>query len=852
MSGWWNKPADVKYRGLVNHGATCYLNSVLQVLFMTEEFREAVIRLTSPSEEYIDHLLKGLFGELLKRTELLSVDPYSILKALGVNNVCEQQDAAEYFERILRKTGENAAKIFHGRLSHRTECLNCKKVTDSEGPFWHLPLELEDSFGGNYSVENGIKMFFTPTIFDGDNQMYCDRCDDKVDAARKYVITRHPDVLLLMLKRFDFSYQYMSYIKINHIAEVPHTIEIPENQSYELYAVVEHFGDLRGGHYQAVIKSKDEGGEWFVFNDSSVTQLGMNPFPDNVSVVPSSTAYLLFYRKKVADCVISGLCSVRDSNPNIFQDQSQKENLQLDNSTKTLDENISDKEGKIVHMSTEAEPEVRNPEKREINESEEINPYEQRLPEEQTGRERQSERFSQDETKYPPDITMEDAEEQEENRNQLNREDQIQGLVAGETEPTKFGNMQTDNNYDDHVESAEPVALQENLWEHQILPEEVKRKHETENSNTLITTSEEAGTADEAEYNKLLATKHLRYNYNQAENAALNKLEKTEENEQIGEEASDLKENLSTQDNDNIPQSLLNPDENHPDNKHQRRKEMTVDVSKTQPQETEGIDKTHFHKDRPKVDKSGKSKQKDEQSQIRGKRNRSDQGKRENQDHTDRTGENQVEAYSDSPQPYHDEGAEVIKKKHTKKVQTSHDAQNELDLKKNRKNKNYKMAATLIGNQEADGDEETRQENFQSYRNKGSEDAEVRRPGSNQAALERKTIEEDIREFSPSGKDKTKLMIKTITEETRTVNNSNNRKQIKNKNEGNVDLERGNLPSAKEETTILSEPLLLEQQNPTSKKTTRGAKEDEYRLNISSDTDLEAQQKRHDIKKKRS
>mgnify|MGYP000518912043 CR=1 FL=1 len=30
------------YRGLVNEGATCYLNSLLQTLFMTHEFRKNV------------------------------------------------------------------------------------------------------------------------------------------------------------------------------------------------------------------------------------------------------------------------------------------------------------------------------------------------------------------------------------------------------------------------------------------------------------------------------------------------------------------------------------------------------------------------------------------------------------------------------------------------------------------------------------------------------------------------------------------------------------------------------------------------------------------------------------------
>lgn len=37
---------------------------------------------------------------------------------------------------------------------------------------------------------------------------------------------------------------------------------------YELYAVVDHFGNLRNGHYSA--KIKDENG-WCEFNDRSVT-----------------------------------------------------------------------------------------------------------------------------------------------------------------------------------------------------------------------------------------------------------------------------------------------------------------------------------------------------------------------------------------------------------------------------------------------------------------------------------------------------------------------------------------------------------------------------------------------------
>ncbi|MED6258626.1 hypothetical protein ATANTOWER_009934 [Ataeniobius toweri] len=72
---------------------------------MTEEFREAVNRFTSPKNS-IDHHLKELFEELQQRKAYT----FNILNALEVINVNVQQDAAEYFERILRKTSTNAAQ----------------------------------------------------------------------------------------------------------------------------------------------------------------------------------------------------------------------------------------------------------------------------------------------------------------------------------------------------------------------------------------------------------------------------------------------------------------------------------------------------------------------------------------------------------------------------------------------------------------------------------------------------------------------------------------------------------------------------------------------------------------------
>ncbi|KAM7002543.1 ubiquitin carboxyl-terminal hydrolase 50-like [Tautogolabrus adspersus] len=244
---------------------------------MTKDFREALERYTcdNPSTECIDHQLKTLFDTLNEET----ATTYGITEKLGITRVYDQQDAAEYFEKILNLTSAEASQVFHGMLTQRMTCSACDTQTETDGPFWHLPLALVDSYRSEYCV-NGIEQFFTALKLSGDNQLYCDQCDDKCDATIKSVMKHHPEVLMLLLKKFEFDYYTMTYIKMNHTVHVPYMLQIPENQKYELYAFVEHFGDLKSGHYTATIKSKTDDAQkdtWYNFNDTEVTLVG-SPF----------------------------------------------------------------------------------------------------------------------------------------------------------------------------------------------------------------------------------------------------------------------------------------------------------------------------------------------------------------------------------------------------------------------------------------------------------------------------------------------------------------------------------------------------------------------------------------------
>ncbi|XP_062300439.1 ubiquitin carboxyl-terminal hydrolase 47 [Scomber scombrus] len=279
------------YNGLNSPGLTCYLNSVLQVLFMTKDFREAIKRCCNGDSTAIDSHLESLFTVLEKNV----AKTHNITETLGITDVYMQRDAAEYFEKILCLTNPDASKIFRGELNHKTTCLECKERNDCRSLFWTLPLAVENPFGQIYSVKKGLKAFFKKENVCGDNKMYCNRCNKKQDARFECEMTQNPENLTLLLKRFRFDYKRRCYVKLHCEVDVPQTLHM-ESCTYDLYAIVNHFGNIMGGHYIAQIKSF-ETGAWYQFDDHTVKSVQRSLFMSGKKFLRSSSAYLLMYRK---------------------------------------------------------------------------------------------------------------------------------------------------------------------------------------------------------------------------------------------------------------------------------------------------------------------------------------------------------------------------------------------------------------------------------------------------------------------------------------------------------------------------------------------------------------------------
>ena len=140
-----------------------------------------------------------------------------------------------------------------------------------------------------------------------DDMWYCGKCKKHVPAKCSMNIWRAPPILILHLKRFSYSRSWRDKIDVKigypledfdispFIAEdalfVDEDSDLPKSTVYDLYAVVNHYGSMGGGHYTAYAKHA-ESGSWHSYDDSICRPIDVS------SVQESNAGYVLFYKRK--------------------------------------------------------------------------------------------------------------------------------------------------------------------------------------------------------------------------------------------------------------------------------------------------------------------------------------------------------------------------------------------------------------------------------------------------------------------------------------------------------------------------------------------------------------------------
>lgn len=336
--------------GLLNLGNTCYLNSTLQCLMHIPDLQEYFIgsqpsvyekqskyfpNRSNVMKEFADQFNK-LMLVLNDKSDNRPIHPMSFRRILSVFKpvfkTSQQQDAHECMILILDKLHESLKmqvainitgniitttderkkyafeqyklylsnngyseinKIFYGQFESTITCEKCNNTTFNYDPYCSLEIEIPKNANTVYDC---LDNYCFKELLEGTDMYKCEKCENKVEATKILKIWTVPKILIIQLKRFNYDLrkknQHIQFpIHLNMTKYITHPVARDEHgqiglQMYELIGVIEHSGNLTGGHYIAKCKTKIG---WKTFNDASVNDLSEDE-------IVGTNAYVLIYR----------------------------------------------------------------------------------------------------------------------------------------------------------------------------------------------------------------------------------------------------------------------------------------------------------------------------------------------------------------------------------------------------------------------------------------------------------------------------------------------------------------------------------------------------------------------------
>jgi len=341
-------PYAARAIGLENYGNTCYINSVMQLLFSCRALRvrliemfESTYQLKCPSadEETTLWRLSELFYSMHNATKKrLVIGPQQFVvkvkrdNALFANSL--QHDAHEFAVFLLNGLIEAERKlmqlqatekspiqqIFEGRFASETFCLECETKTVRHEPFLDLSVDIE----ANASLFRCIETFSMAEFLVGADKFRCNACAAQTCARRSLRVDQLSTTLIVHLKRFkyvDDRHKKLSW----HVA-IPFELRFPSveralSQSggnvsagpdgpaatpppapiFRLSGFVIHQGvGPNLGHYVTVVRHPNG---WRRFDDDVVSEIHERDVqmlfgvPLATEGSTTSTAYILLYER---------------------------------------------------------------------------------------------------------------------------------------------------------------------------------------------------------------------------------------------------------------------------------------------------------------------------------------------------------------------------------------------------------------------------------------------------------------------------------------------------------------------------------------------------------------------------
>lgn len=281
---WLHAPSDKKKRVIVTAGFVSMVRKFAPQ-FQGEEQQDA--------HEFLAALLDGIHEDL----NLIQGDK-PLLKEYDNDGLSHQEGlAVDAWQRYLMRDKSVIVDMFQGQLRSSCKCSNCGYQNVRFEAFMYLSLPVHDN---SKSLDDCLSGYTEEEHMTGANQWYCKDCKKRVDAIKKTDIWVLPPILIIQLKRFKYKKEGDKGSKVTASLNYPVTAwdlsDVVKSEGggitqFDLYASINHFGNLEEGHYTAyVLNAYDK--KWYEFDDKQ-----HNSIQPAIAFHSSSNPYILFYSK---------------------------------------------------------------------------------------------------------------------------------------------------------------------------------------------------------------------------------------------------------------------------------------------------------------------------------------------------------------------------------------------------------------------------------------------------------------------------------------------------------------------------------------------------------------------------
>jgi len=250
-------------KGLINLGATCYFNSIIQCLFQIPPLVNVLLAKPYNGDCKITKEFQILARDMWNsNAEVLSPENLfrEFVNKYRAFNSLQQQDAQEAFLLvldILEKELHFVTGIFSTEMAQETVCPTGVSKTTEKMTINMINIEKD------CEIKEALAEYTKWNIVDGytDNNNVTHRFAN----VRKYFRVL-PTILVLT---------FSMYVRKNRI-KLDEEIEI-EGSKYSLFASCVHHGNTKKGHYIAYTKHKDS---WYVKDDDVCQRIDILPLND--------------------------------------------------------------------------------------------------------------------------------------------------------------------------------------------------------------------------------------------------------------------------------------------------------------------------------------------------------------------------------------------------------------------------------------------------------------------------------------------------------------------------------------------------------------------------------------------